>query len=179
MRRVVIVGNSGAGKTTLSTELARVLQTEHVELDAIFHQSNWTPLPTDEFRERAAAALPPGGAWVCDGNYSAVRDMIWNRADTIVWLDLPRRVIVPQIVARSVTRAVRGTELWNGNREQWRMLLSLHDPQRSVIAWSITQHTRKRRRYGAAPADPRWAHLQFVRLRSRDAVRTWLAGVRS
>lgn len=179
MRRVAVVGNSGSGKTTLARELAHILHLPHVELDAIFHQPNWTLLPPDEFCARVAAALPNNGAWVCDGNYAAVRELIWERADTLVWLDLPRPVVTWQIVRRSVGRAVRRTELWNGNREDWRMLLSLHDPQKSVIAWSITQHHVKRRRYGPVPADPRWAHLRFVRLRSRGAVRAWLAGVSS
>ena len=171
MQRVAVVGNSGSGKTTLAAELARILAVPHIELDAIHHQADWTNPPPAEFRARIAAALPAAGAWVSDGNYSRTQDVVWGRADTIVWLDLPRRVVVPRIVSRSFRRAVRRTELWNGNRESVRMLLSLHDPQQSVIAWSVTQHGRKRREYAAAPADPRWAHLRFVRLRSRTAVR--------
>jgi adenylate kinase family enzyme len=174
VRRVVVVGNSGSGKTTLAAELARILQVPHVELDAIYHQPGWTELPTGEYRARVAAALPADAAWVCDGNDSAVRELTWSRADTLVWLDLPRRVVLPRIVARSLGRAARRTDLWNGNRESWRMLLSLHDPEKSVIAWSVTQHNAYRERYRRLPADPQWAHLRFVRLGSPAAVRRWL-----
>ena len=65
-----------------------------------------------------------GDGWVVDGNYSAVRDLVWDRADTVVWLDLPRLVVVRRITTRSIRRVVRREELWNGNRERWRNLVT-------------------------------------------------------
>ncbi|HEY9437735.1 MAG TPA: adenylate kinase, partial [Streptomyces sp.] len=91
------------------------------------------------------------------------------------WLDLPRRVVFRQVVGRTLARATTRRELWNGNRERWRNMLSL-DPQRSIIMWSWTRHHRYRRRYQDAARDPRWAHLRFVRLRSRRQVSEFLAG---
>jgi adenylate kinase family enzyme len=173
MRRVAVVGNSGSGKSTLARELAGRLGVPYVELDALFHLPGWTQLPEEEFRA-AVDAVTAGEGWVVDGNYRAVSDGVWARADTVVWLDLPRPLVTWRIVRRSVSRAVSRQELWNGNRERWGHLLSL-DPSRSVIAWSVTKHAEYRRRYGLAPADPALAHLRFVRLRSRAAVRRFLA----
>ncbi len=116
MRRVSVVGNSGSGKSTLARELALVLGVPYVELDSLFHQPGWVPLAEDEFRRVVGAAAAVDG-WVMDGNYSAVRPIVWTRADTVVWLDLPRRTVMRQVVWRTVRRAVTRQELWNGNRE--------------------------------------------------------------
>ncbi len=168
MQRVVVIGNSGSGKTRLASRLAARLGVPHVELDSIYHQQGWTQLPPGKYRERVAERVG-GDRWVVDGNYSAVRDLVWTRADTLVWLDLPRTLVTYQIVRRSFSRVVRGTELWNGNREKLGNLLSL-DPERSVIAWSVAQHSEYRRTYAGVPADPQWKHLRFVRLRTRADV---------
>lgn len=168
-----LVGNSGSGKSTVAVALAARLGAPCVELDAIFHQPGWTELPVEEFQARVADAAA-GDAWVIDGNYSAVLDLVWARADTVVWLDLPRAAVMRRVVGRTVRRAARRQELWNGNREPWSNFWSL-DPQRSIMVWAWTQHRHYRARYEAAMADPAWAHLRFVRLRSAADVRRFLS----
>ncbi|ROO53057.1 hypothetical protein EDC02_8015 [Micromonospora sp. Llam0] len=108
-----VMGVPGSGKSTLAAELAVRLGVPHIELDALFHQQDWQPTPEPEFRERVAAAVS-GDGWVVDGNYSTVRDLIWWRADTVIWFDLPRRQVMEQIVRRTVRRAARRVELWTG-----------------------------------------------------------------
>jgi adenylate kinase family enzyme len=174
MRRVSVVGNTGSGKTVLAKALAARLGVQYVELDAIFHQPNWTPLPTDEFRRRVADAVV-GDAWVVDGNYSSVRDLVWRRADAVIWLDLSRVMVMRQLVARTLRRMATGEELWNANRERWR---SLFDADESIIAWAWTQHAKYHTRYAAAAADPANGHLTFVRLGSRAEVNRFLRSVR-
>jgi adenylate kinase family enzyme len=113
-----VVGCSGSGKTTLARSLARVLRVPNIELDAIFHQPGWKPLDDDIFKARVAEATE-ATAWVVDGNYSIVREMVWERADTVVWFDLPYAVVMARTVRRTVRRTVTRQELWNGNREPW------------------------------------------------------------
>jgi adenylate kinase family enzyme len=176
VRRVSVVGTSGSGKSTLGAALAARLGAGFLELDSVFHQPGWVPLPREEFRERVAAAVA-GERWVIDGNYtSQVKDLIWARADTVVWLDLPRRTVMRRIIWRSFRRAAGRTELWNGNREHWRNLFSL-DKEESVIAWAWQTHAGKRARLEAAMADPGNSHLEFVRLTSPGAARRFLSGV--
>jgi adenylate kinase family enzyme len=81
-----------------------------LELDSVFHQPGWIPLPEDEFRRRAADAAA-GDSWVIDGNYSTVQPLIWKRADTVVWLDLPRRTVMRRVTWRTVRRAAFRAEL--------------------------------------------------------------------
>jgi adenylate kinase family enzyme len=171
VRRIAVVGNSGSGKTTLAAGLATALGVPHLELDSVFHQPGWQPLPRDEFREIVTAFTAADG-WVVDGNYSAVRDITWGRADTIVWLDLPRRKVMRQLLWRTLRRMATRAELWNGNREEWRNLLRL-DPELSILRWAWTKDQVYRDRYAAAQADPANAHLEFIRLRAD--VTGWLA----
>lgn len=175
-RRISVVGNSGSGKTTVAADLARRLAIPHFELDAIFHQPHWTTPDEEEFRARVDA-LTGQPAWVVDGNYSAVRELVWQRAQAVVWLDLPRHVVLPAIVRRSLRRAVTREKLWAGNRERLGDLVRLHDPERSIIAWSWTKHAVYHRTYGAAQVDAAWAHLEWVRLTSRRTLRRWLDAV--
>ncbi len=172
MRRVSVVGTSGAGKSTFAGALAALLGVPWLELDSVYHQADWTPLDLGEFRTRVAA-VASGPGWVIDGNYSGVRDLVWARADTVVWLDLPRRTVMRRIVFRTLRRVGGRVELWNGNRERWRNFFTL-DEQESVIAWAWKTHGSRRSRYAAALADPALSHLRVVRLRSPGAVRRFL-----
>jgi len=170
MRRVSMVGNSGSGKSTLGRALAQRLDVPFIELDAIFHQPNWLPLPTELYRERVAAIVGSEG-WVIDGNYAVVRDLVWARADTVVWLDPPRRIVMRRIVGRTLRRGVTGQELWNGNKERLRNIVS-RDARRNVVLWAWREHAGCRQRYCAASRDPAFARLRFVRIcTARDARR--------
>ena len=162
VRRVSVVGNSGSGKTTLARNVAKAMGVLHLELDAVFHQPDWQPLDTAEFR-RTVAEFTSRDAWVVDGNYSAVSDIVWARADTVIWIDPPRHRVMRRLGARTLRRMVTRTELWNGNRERWRFLFNREE---SVLLWAWTSHHKLRSRYQAAQADPANVHLSFVRLRT-------------
>jgi adenylate kinase family enzyme len=168
-----VVGNSGSGKSTLARELAAVLGVPHVELDGIFHQPGWEPLPAKEFR-RAVAARAGEDGWVIDGNYSTVRPIVWARADTVVWLDLPRRTVMRQVTWRTLRRSLTRQELWNGNREPLANFLRWA-PEESIISWAWHSHDKYRTRYAAAAADPAYGQLTFIRLASRRAISRFLA----
>jgi adenylate kinase family enzyme len=173
VRRVSVGGTSGSGKSTLARELASILKVPHLELDGIFHQPGWASLPTEEFRAQVADFTTRDG-WVTDGNYSVVRDLIWERADTVAWLDLPRHLVMRRLIWRTLRRMVTRQELWNGNRESVRNLVSL-DPEKSIIVWAWTTHAANRAAYLAASQDPGNAHLTFIRLTSPRAVKRFLA----
>ncbi|GAB2704646.1 P-loop NTPase family protein [Nocardia thraciensis] len=175
-RRISVVGTSGSGKSSLARRIAQRLGIPHIELDAIHHQADWTPMPEAEFRAAVAARIAHG-AWVVDGNYQGkLGDLVWRRADTVVWFDLPRPQVMLQIVKRTAGRSLTGRELWNGNREYWRNMLS-PNPERSVIMWAWTTHARNRVRYATAQADPAYRHLEFVRLRSHRDAEAFLVGL--
>lgn len=170
-RRIAVVGTSGSGKTTFARRAAGRLDIPHVELDAIFWGPGWTQAPVDEFRARAAAALA-GDAWTTDGNYRKVRDIVWARADTVVWLDYALPVVLWRVTARTLHRCWTHEELWSGNRENFREAFLSRD---SIILYALRTHRRHRRQYRETFRLPEYGHLRVVHLRSPRAAHRWLA----
>lgn len=168
MQRVNVVGTSGSGKSSVGRELAHRMGVPYVELDALSWQPNWVAAPTPILRDRVAAAIA-GEAWVVDGNYSAVRDLVWARADTVIWLDLPLRTVFWRVVKRTARRLIQREVLWGTNRENLRMAFS----RDSIIWWAISTHGRRRREYRHLLGDP--PGMTAVRLRSGAEVDDWLA----
>lgn len=145
-RYIAVYGQSGSGKSTLAREIGARLGLPVFELDAIHHQPGWRPLPREQFRARVQEVIDahPDG-WVFDGNYSAVRDLLLPRAETAVWLQLPFWVVYPRLVRRTLGRMIRREELWNGNRESFRMSFFSRE---SILLWGITNwrdHSQKMR----------------------------------
>ena len=177
MRRVSVVGASGSGKTTVARALAARIHAPLIELDALMHQPGWTPRPDDEFKREVEHATAQD-AWVVDGNYVQVviEGPVWQRADTVVWVDPPRRTVMRQLFARTLRRTVTREVLWNGNREPLSNLTSL-DPDQSVLVWSWITYRGLKERYSAAMEDPRWRHMNFVRLRSNAEANRWLRSI--
>ena len=171
MRRVLVVGVTNAGKTTMARRLAARIGVPHVELDALFWEPGWTEATNAAFRERVVAATS-GDGWVACGNYKRSQDLLWPRADTMVWLDPPLRVARRRAVLRTITRSILRTDLWgNGNREHIRNLWSDND---SLYKIAKATHATRREEYSAVSTDPTWAHLNIVRLTSPRAARAWL-----
>jgi adenylate kinase family enzyme len=170
MQRFSLVGPPGAGKTTLASALAGALDLHHVELDRHYHLPGWTPCDRKVFRATVQGQLSAHPRWIVDGNYnSSVQDIVWARAEAVVWLDLPRRVVLPALLSRTLRRGLRGEELWNGNRERpWQILDPR--PEENIVLWCLTRYAEYRARYLAAMTDPAWSHLRFFRLRSRAEV---------
>jgi adenylate kinase family enzyme len=161
--RIAVIGTSGAGKTTLAKAIAERLALPYIELDALNWQAGWHDLTRndpDEFTRRVAAAIA-GEAWVADGNYGAVRHLVWRRATHLVWLDYDRPVIMWRVIRRTLARAVMRTELWAGNRERWSHLLRPSHP----IRWAWSTWHRHRRETEARLAQPEHAHLLLLHLR--------------
>lgn len=172
MRRINVVGTSCSGKTTLARELARRLGMPHVELDALFWGSNWTPVAVDEFRSRLTAALA-ADRWVADGGYASVRDITWSRVDTIVWLDYPMRLVLTRWARRTIARIRSREEFWpgTGNRESIRNALR----RDGLLWWILGTHRRRRRSFAAAMGARTGA--RWIRLRSPAEAERWLASV--
>jgi adenylate kinase family enzyme len=164
------MGISGNGKTTVSRQLAAKLGVPYVELDAIYHQPGWQQLPLDEFRARVDEATR-GDGWVVDGSYAAfVGDIVLGRADTVVWLDQPLRLVVWRLSRRAVRDIRTRRDLFNGNRQTWRYAFFARD---ALIPFAVSQFRRRRREW------PTWfatfPNLEVVRLRSPAEVADFLA----
>ena len=171
MRRVSVVGTTGSGKTTLALELAAMLACPHIELDALFWGPGWTMAELPIFRSRVAAVVA-GDGWVVDGGYSDVRDLVWARADTVVWLDYPLALTLSRLLRRIAARVRDGAELWpgTGNRETIRNQVFTRDP---LVWFAIRTHRGRRRRIAEMLAQPEYAHLVVHRFREPREADEW------
>jgi adenylate kinase family enzyme len=169
--RMVVTGSTGSGKSTLADVLARRFGVPHIELDALYWDPGWKAAAPEVFRARVDAALPPDSAWIVDGNYRAVRDLVWSRADTLVWLDYPLPLVFWRLLKRCVWRGARSVELYNGNREElWKHFFT----RESLFLWLFKSHHRRSRENVEALARPEYAHLTVYRFRWPRQAQAWL-----
>lgn len=160
---------SGSGKSTVGRRIAERIGAPYVELDALHHGPNWTEASADELQARVRP-LVAEDRWVIDGSYRRkLGDLVVERADTVVWLDLPIRIWLRRLARRTFTRMLTREELWNGNRER---LSFLFTERPNIFGWAWQRHFQHRREL------PEWiaSHPQttLVRLRTPREVRRWL-----
>jgi adenylate kinase family enzyme len=165
---VLVGGVSGSGKTTFARELAHRAGLPFHEMDALYHGPGWTRLATFETE---VAAISARESWVFDSHgYKEVRDLVWSRVDTVVWLDYSRPVVLGRVLRRSYDRAAHGTEAFNGNTETFRSWL---DPEHPV-QWSMRSYRSRRRDTRARFEDPVYVELRKVHLHGPAAAQRWL-----
>ena len=171
--RIVVVGSTCAGKTTLARRLSALLDIPHVELDALNWEPNWVAAQLEVFRQRVEDAVA-GDAWVVDGNYTAVRDLVWPRATTLIWLDYPMRTLFWRLLRRTLRRTLTGEELWNGNREQFRIQFLSRD---SLFLWLLRTYRQRRRDTSLEIGCLSAPTLRWSTCARRGATRDWLSAL--
>jgi adenylate kinase family enzyme len=172
MRRIVVFGTTGSGKSWLAKRLVDEKGLRLVELDALFWGPDWQPATLDLFRHRVECETRDGD-WIAVGIYGQVRDIVWHRADTLVWLDLPLPLVMWRLLWRTLRRIVTRENLWGtGNRESLRRTLLSRD---SILLWALRTHGRNRRRFSEECANFA-AGRTVIRLRSARDVERFIAG---
>ena len=170
-----MVGTSCVGKSTVARALADTIGCTFVELDELYWGPGWTPKPDDEFR-RQVTATAAGEAWVTAGNYGVIRDELWTRATTVVWLNFSFPRVLWQGIRRTVCRCLTRERLWEGNRESIRRSFFSKD---SVLIWIITTYHRRRAEFGALRASDAYSHLSWIEFRDPSAANNFLASLRN
>lgn len=173
MEKVVIIGPSGSGKTTLAFNLAAKLDARAIDLDDLYWRPGWRIAPVEEFRAATEAATK-APRWVVAGNYTAIRDIVWDKADTIIWLDYSLTRTFNQLARRSVARILDKQEICNGNTETLKKTLSSD----GVLYWMLRTYHAKRQENLEIFAHPeRLPNIRnFVRLRSPAETQAFLNG---
>ncbi|HKQ73309.1 MAG TPA: adenylate kinase [Blastocatellia bacterium] len=175
MNRISVIGTSGSGKTTFAGKLAEILRIPHVELDSLSWEANWTTVPKEVFRSRVRKAII-ADRWVVDGNYGKdARDLIWERADTVVWLNYSLPVIIHRLVRRTLRRIISGEECCNGNRESLRLALS----RDSIIIWALQTYERRRAEYPSQLEFLEQRGVQTFKFHSPKEADDWLSRLSS
>ncbi|MFK0046273.1 adenylate kinase [Streptomyces sp. NPDC090741] len=172
MERILVVGVTGAGKSTLAQTLSSRLGLPCHEMDALyFNGPNWA---INSNLAEDVSKLTAGPRWIIDSyGYPEVRELLWDRADTVIWLDYPKRVVMPRILRRSFRRTVTREVLFGGNRETWTDWLSREHP----AWWAWSQHGARRREVERRVHDPRFAPLHTCRFGHPQETAAWLASL--
>ncbi|MFC8407375.1 hypothetical protein ACFUG9_27845 [Streptomyces griseoincarnatus] len=159
-KRIALVGPVASGKSTLAADITAHTGLPHLDLDELFWGPNWTPVDTPVFHTRVRDALA-ADAWIADGNYGGeAAEILLARAELAIWLDLPLRTCLPRLIRRSLQRAASRQELFAGNRESFRHLLT----RDSILRWGPAHHHRHRRRWATRLNPGRADGLPVVRL---------------
>ena len=111
------------------------------------------------------------GAWITDGNYRPVRDIVWGWADTLVWLDYGLLLALARLLRRTLGRVIRHEELYNGNYESIRNTFFSRD---SIILYLFQSHSRLRATYPGLLAQPEYSHLAVIRLKNPRETEEWV-----
>ena len=170
-KRILVIGRTGSGKTTLARDIAAALEVPHVELDSLYFGPNFSTVPESVLRERVATAIEEDH-WVTDGNKRAVRDLVWPRADTIIWLDYPAAVTLWRL-GRRATRRTASLRTEAAKAGQTRDLPRQLIAGAKAVLTALRSHTGQRREFPQLFAAPENQHLAVVRLRSPRATQRW------
>jgi adenylate kinase family enzyme len=171
-RRIAVVGTTSSGKSTLAERLAQKISADFIELDALHWEPNWVEAPNEVFRERVEKAISRE-AWVVAGNYSVVRDLVWNKAEAVIWLDYPFHIVFWRLFKRTIRRAVMQEELWNGNRESFWTHLKLWSEE-SLFHWLFKTYWRRKREYPMLFSLPENALLKIIHFKHPRETEEWL-----
>lgn len=174
MNRIVVIGTSCSGKTTMARRLGQILGFKHIELDQLHWLPEWQMRPLVEFRAMVEHEVS-ADHWVLDGNYSKVRDVVWSRATHLVWLNYNFPVVFSRALGRTFRRVVGQEELFGGNRETLRATLF---DRESILWWVIRTYRRRRREYPQLFKQEDYAHLQVIEHQYPEESENFLEGLR-
>ncbi|MCA9231141.1 MAG: hypothetical protein KDA57_10840 [Planctomycetales bacterium] len=175
LQRVAIVGGSCAGKSTLAKELSAILHLPHIELDALHWGPNWQENPRTQFLENLKSATSEP-CWVCDGNYTFARELVWARAETLLWLNYSFPIVFCRALRRTIGRVVNHTELFSGNRETFTLSFLSRE---SILLWVVQSHHRRKREIEKLVQQAEYRHLNVIELRSPAATERFVSQIRT
>ncbi len=167
MRRVLVIGSGGSGKSTFSRRLGERLGLEVIHLDRVYWRAGWVEPPKDEWL-RTVEKLCAGDAWVMDGNYSGTLEVRLAACDTVVFLDLPRVVCAWRVIKRAFAyRNSTRPDMAEGCREKMNI---------KFLAWVWNYPARSRPKV-LRLLESRAREKRIVRLRSGAEAERFLEGL--
>jgi adenylate kinase family enzyme len=170
--RVVVIGVTSSGKSTLAETLARRFDMDFVELDALHWEPNWQEAPLEVFRARVEKAVQ-AGKWCVAGNYHIVRDLIWPNAEAVIWLDYPFMTVLWQLTRRTFKRWWTQEVLWGTNIEPFSVHFKLWSPD-SLYHWLFKTYWRRKREIPLLFSQPEYQHLRVIRFKHPGETERWL-----
>ena len=176
-RRINVVGSSGSGKSIFGKGLSDALRIPYIEMDQVFWGPNWYYPTDEEFFPKLENCLADD-CWILDGNYSRTVPIKWKNVQTVVWLDYSFFRVTYQALKRAVARIISQKEIWpeTGNVETFKKSFLSRD---SIILWSVSHFPKVKRKYNKIMRDPKYSHINFIRLKSPRAANRLLKKIKN
>jgi adenylate kinase family enzyme len=171
-RRIVVIGTTSSGKSTLAARLAERLDMAFIELDALHWEPSWQEAPLEVFRARVQQATE-AEKWVVAGNYHIVRDIVWPKAEAVIWLDYSLWRILWQLTRRTFRRWWTRELLWGTNRENLWKHFKLWSEE-SLFHWLFKTYWRRKREYPILLSRSEHRHLKLIRFKEPKETEEWL-----
>jgi len=167
MKRILIIGTSGSGKSSLAERLSEHLKLPFFASDHFYWEFGWKNASPEKVRQQVGNVVSQE-AWVLDGNFDDERDLVWKQADCIIWLDYSLMTIFRRIASRNFRWAITRQPTWSGNRMTLQRAIS-------GIRHAIKSNSLKKQNY------PSWlAELSGVtlyRFHTSHEAEAWLQGL--
>ena len=180
-RRIVVIGTTSSGKSTLAEQLAKKFDLDFIELDALYWEPNWKEADVEVFRKRVETVtslergkIENSSGWVVAGNYRKVRDLIWPKAQVVIWLDYPFHIVFWRLLTRTIRRAVTQELLWGTNREPFWGHLKIWS-QDSLFNWLFKTYWRRKHETPILLSLPEHAHLKLIHFKHPRETEKWLS----
>lgn len=167
-KRILIIGTAGSGKSTLANYLSSFFQIKEIELDEINWRPNWENRQISDkngFIEDVTNEIAIDN-WVATGGYISVRDLMWSRANIIIWLDLPYFTVLNRVIKRSIKRAFSTQETFKGCKENWWDLLAWNRP----IRWAMYSFFERRKSFENMANNKEFSHAKIFRCHNAKMV---------
>jgi adenylate kinase family enzyme len=170
--RIIVIGTTSSGKSTLAERIAKRLDMDFIELDALHWEPGWQEAPLEVFRVRVETAIK-AERWIVAGNYHVVRDLIWPKAEAVIWLDYSLLRIFWQLTCHTFKRWWTQEPLWGTNRERLWVHFKLWS-QESLFHWLFKTYWRRKRETPELLALPEHRHLKLIRFKHPRESQKWL-----
>ncbi|MCF7793213.1 MAG: adenylate kinase [Candidatus Cloacimonetes bacterium] len=157
--RYMVVGTSCSGKTTFADKLSKILSIPHIEMDRLHWGPNWSPKA--DFAEKLAQEVDQPN-WIIDGNYRIVRQLTFEKASVVFWLNYPFWLVFGRALKRTLPRVFLGKTIYAGNRETFFTTFFSSD---SILWWVIKTHRQRQIEYSALFASNKYPNLKVIELR--------------
>lgn len=168
--KIIVLGSSCSGKTTLGQRLAIINQAKHIDLDDLNWLPGWKARPSDELNKRLADSLWGESKWIITGNYRNTHSLTMPMATSVVWLDFPLRLILWRMLKRTLQRILRKELVCNGNYETvWGTFFD----KDNLFAYTI--RTYKKRKEQFSGLQDTYPHLKIFHIESPKALELFVA----
>jgi len=169
MRKVLVIGSGGAGKSTFARHLGELLELEVIHLDSLYWSAGWVEMPKTEWQS-VVDELLSRRAWIIDGNYSGTLQMRLEACDTVIFLDMSRVICLGRLLKRAVLyRGERRPDMAEGCREKLNF---------KFIRW-VWEYPERTRPKIIELLEKNARNKQIICLRSRAEVKRFLVSARA